>query len=297
MIGKASDRTRSGRLVGAAYALSAIVTGSCLAHGDLELRIEGATQQIQAQPADPEWYLRRADLHREHRDWAAAEQDIASARALDPSDPAPLYHRALLLRDRGETALAVELLRRLLKPEQAAGAPLRAKAHAELGQILGELGDWQGAADQFSLAIALADSPGPELFLARANALVSAGQPGWAEQALHGLDQGIERLGAGTILPDRAIDIALQSGDVDGALARIEQRIKTPGYRLPAMVRKAEVTEKARRPSAAAAAYADAQRALGALPAKARATYGMRALASRIDAGRLRLLGAPASDP
>lgn len=63
------------------------------------------------------------------------------------------------------------------------------------------------------------------------------------------------------------------------------------------MLRKAEVTEQARRPSAAAAAYADAERALDALPAKVRATYGMRALASRIDAGRERLLGASALDP
>ena len=297
MIARVSLGIQIGMLACVAYALSSIVNGNCLAHGDLELRIEGATQQIQAQPADPEWYLRRADLHREHRDWAAAEQDIASARVLDPSDPAPLYHRALLLRDRGETALAMELLRQLLDAEPAAGAPLHAKAHAELGTILGELGDWRGAADQFSLAIARAESPAPELFLARAKALESAGHPGWAEQALRGLDEGIERLGAGTILPDRAIDIALQAGNVDGALARIEQRIQTPGYRLPAMVRKAEVTENARRPSAAAAAYADAKRALDALPAKVRATYGMRALAARVDAGRLRLLGAPASDP
>jgi hypothetical protein len=274
-----------------------LATGNCPAHGDLELRLEGATRQIQAQPANLRWYLRRADLHREHSDWAAAEQDIATAQALDPSDPAPLYHRALLLRDRGEPMSAVQLLRRLLDPQQAASAPLQAKAHAELGKIVAEFGDWRDAAHQFSLAIARAEAPTPELYLARADALANAGHPGWAEAALRGLDEGIARLGAGTILPDRAIDIALRAGDVDAALARIDKRLQTPGYRLAAMVRKAEVMETARRPSAAALAYADAKRELHALPAKVRSTYGMRALAARIDAGRLHLLGASAADP
>jgi len=81
-------------LFGAAlFAISAVST-PVLAHGDLHLQIINMDEKIAAEPKSAALYLRRAELHRIHREWDAADLDYAKVLALEPKHAEVSWLRA-----------------------------------------------------------------------------------------------------------------------------------------------------------------------------------------------------------
>src|SRR6266542_2762063 len=57
---------------------------SAWAHGPIHEQIEEVTRHIQREPRNAQLYLKRAELHRIHRDWDSASSDYEKARDLAP---------------------------------------------------------------------------------------------------------------------------------------------------------------------------------------------------------------------
>lgn len=261
--------------------------GGAIAHGEIDERIGGMDLRIAADGDDPMLYLLRADLHREHRNWASATSDIQSARALAPDNLNVEFYRALLLRDIGELAEAERALIRYVERAPAWSGP-KVPLHKVL-QVLAAMLIDQGRSCEAALkldhAVAAAERPGPQLYLSRARQFVRCDPPDY-DMAIRGLDEGIDRLGPGaTVLEQHAIDLELARGSVDRALERIDAQITRAPERPSIWIRRAELLEKAGRPAEALAAYRQAQDAINTMPERARATRGARALARQAQAG------------
>jgi tetratricopeptide (TPR) repeat protein len=274
--------------VGYWYTLAVLATLALLgapglthAHGDLHRQIADATARVEREPDRAALYLRRGELHRAHRDWAAALADYDRAAALDP---------ALAAVDLGRAAVWLEIDRpaeALESAERHAGALpearlLRARALARLGRAA-------EAADEWGRAIAALARPRPDHFVARAQALADAGRP---EEALASLDEGIERLGPVVSLDLPAIELELRLSRVDTALARVERQAAASPRKETWLLRRGEILEGAGRAGEARIAYAAALRALEATPVARRHTRAMEEVRERSTAGLARTSGA-----
>lgn len=189
---------------------------TAFAHADIVERISAFDQQILQAPDSAALYFKRGELHRLHRDWPAALADYDQAARLDPENPAVHYYRGRMRLEAGDPAQARPLLDRFLaaRPDHADALLIRSRALTRLGEGL-------AAADDLTHAIALFDSPTPEVYLERARALVIAG-PDNIGRALNGLDAGIARLGPLVTLIQYAIAIERSDGRHQQALGRLD---------------------------------------------------------------------------
>ena len=269
------------------FAFGAVLFGAlaaAFAHGDLHEAIVAVSQVIAESPGDAALLLRRAELHRQHLNWPAAEADYAQARKLQPDMEVVAYGLAQMRLAQGREKDALTLLDDFLlkRPEHAGGRALRAG-------ILEKRGDWKKA--DADLAAAVASSPEPHYATARAQLLERHGQP---DAAALCLDQASRAHGRVPVLEQQALEIEERAGRTDAALRRLDglsAREPRPDIWL---ARKARLLEKAGRTGEARDAWQRAGAALEKVPADKRASKLNRKLAAEIEAGRA---GAPAKAP
>ena len=254
------------------------------AHGDLHEAIDAVSQVIAASPADAALFLRRAELHRMHADWAAAEADYAEARRLQPDLEVVTFGRAEMRLAQGREKDALKLLDDFLvkRPEHPGGRALRAG-------LLEKRGDWKKA--DADLAAAVAASPEPHFATARAELLERHGQ---ADAAARCLDAASRAQGRVPVLEQQALAIEERAGLTDAALRRLDDLAAREPRPDIWLARKARLLEKAGRAPEARAAWQQAGAAFERVPADRRASKANRTLAAEIDAGRG---GAPAKAP
>ena len=243
--------------------------------------IVSLTKEIETTPKQAALFLRRGQLHRAHRDWTAAAADFDKARELDPTLHATDLARGEMLVEAGRANEAIEAFDRFLsrRPEHSAGYAGRARAHSAAKM-------WERAAEDFARAIACEKQPEPELFVAQSQALRAAGK---IEMAIRVLDDGIMRLGALITFTQPAIDLEVEAGRLDAALARLAKVIQSAPRKERWLLRRGELLEKAGRLDAARDAFAAADSALAAVPSDRRATAAMQDLAKTIEAARARV--------
>lgn len=190
---------------------------SAVAHGDLHDRIIALSFQLATNQTAPELWLRRADLHRQHGDFAAARYDLAHAASLRPGWPAVSLQRARLAFDEqdftGCVAAAGTCLQR--EPANADALVLRARAHVRLQELEPAIADYTAVLAETNLSLSL-----PDLYRERAQA--QAASRHWAD-AVRGLDEGIARLGLTPALVLPAIEYERQRGAFAAALQRLER--------------------------------------------------------------------------
>lgn len=273
---------RPARLV-PALGLALMLAGPSGAHGSFHGRLARLDQQLERAPTDADLWLERASIHREHGDFAAALEDLEHAAALDPGRPELDYHRGRTLLAAGQAAAAESALTRLLtqRPGHAAGCALRARARAQLGRWLASAADW-------ACAIEAQPAAPPDHFLARARALVMAGEAHLGA-ALEGLEAGMERFGEVTPLALQAAEIEVRLGRTDAALARIDRLASHSGRKESWHARRGRILESAGRPRDALAAFEQARTALERLPQHRRATPAMRELDAEVAGAIARL--------
>jgi len=199
----------------AAAAMS--LSGAGLSHGDLHARIAAIEQQIVAEPDKADLYLRRAELHRQHRDWERAELDYARARELAPSHAELPWMWARANAEAGKPELALAQLDRFVErfPEHPSARLTRARALAAVGR-------YGAAATDYSVALAGLSAPEPDYFLEQRDAQQRAGAS--LSTQLAAIERGLRQLGSVPSLEDAALDLEVSAGSFDAALARLDRQ-------------------------------------------------------------------------
>lgn len=201
----------------AAYTLPLLVLSTLsfgvLAHDDPGSRINVLTDRIAQRPADATLYLARARLWRLDGHHEAAVRDFERASELHRDLRDVEYLHGLTLLETGKAAQAMAHLDRYLLQN-----PNKARARAARARALVVLGDHSLAVADFTRAIK--QLPNPDYYRERARAQANAGN---LQSALRGLDDGVSRLGPLASLLEMAIELALETGDFDAALVRLER--------------------------------------------------------------------------
>lgn len=246
------------------------------AHADMLLQIDEVSKEIAKAPASAELHLRRSQLYREHADFEASYADVEKALSLDPKLPTIDFIRGRLFLDWGWPLSARACLDRFLarQPKYVDALVLRARALSRLNQR-------RAAVVDYDLALKLSTEPGPDLFVERAQLLMTEEREQWAE-AVRGLDDGLQRLGPLVTLQLFAIDAELKLKNYDGALARVDKVAERSPRKETWLARRGEILVQAGRSDEARRAYESALAALQSLPPTRRNVPAMQELSRRI---------------
>ena len=251
-------------------------------HEEIEVQVAEITQRMGIDPDNATLFLRRAELHRLHRDWPAALDDYRRAIELDPD--LRIVHLSIgrLFLDADLPAPALVALDRFI-----AAVPDHAEAHLLRARIFLRLERRLDAAAELTRGIDLgwtrhgSRGPGPDDYLDRARALAAEGGE-HVEEALRGLDDGARRLGGALTLRLLAIDIEIDRKRWDAALERLSAIEALSPRKEKWLVRRGEVLMAAGRLPEAREAFQSAIEAIEALPDHCRGTRAMSELAARI---------------
>lgn len=273
--------------------LGLAIAPPALAHVALDEQIGELTHRIQHQPNDATLYLRRGELHRIRREWDAAVSDYETARRIDPEMASVDLCLGRLLLETDRPAQARAALDRFLsrRPDHAEGLVFRARSQEMMGDHLAAAADLTRAIERS----APPERPRPEYYLDRARALMAAGEA-HLDEALHGLDAGLERLGEPVTLVLSAIELEVKAGRYDAALARVD-RIATRAARKEIWLgRRAEILELAGRLDEARRCHEQTLEAIESLPSARRGAAAVLELESSARASLQRLgVASPAS--
>jgi tetratricopeptide (TPR) repeat protein len=250
--------------------------GVLQAHGDLHEQIEAIAARIEKDPDNAELYLKRGELHRAHREWAAAQADFDRAANRSPSLDTVDLARGLLWMDMGDWAQAEKALGNFL-----ASHPDHAAALAAHGRVLVRMGRHKEGAVEFTRALAV--KPLPELYLERARALVKDDTAN-LKNAVDGLNEGLAKLGHVVTLQLLALDFEVQMQDYTAALARLDAITLRSPRKEAWLARRGDLLHQAGRDPEAQVAWKAALAAIAQLPPHRRGTRAMTALESQLQA-------------
>jgi len=241
------------------------------AHEGVHEQIAAITAKIKRDPKHASLYLQRGELHRLHRDWSRAAADYDRAERLQPGLKIVELARGKMFFEWGRLPRAKLTLDRFLGQQ-----PGHCEALITRARVLARLGSRNEAVADFTQALAASSVPDPELYLERAHVL--AGDEQGVDEALRGLDDGINKLGPLVTLQLAAMDLELRRKNYDGALDRVDQ-IATQSERKEAwLVRRGEILKLAGRDEEARAAFNAALIAIESLPAAHRQSRAVTAL-------------------
>ena len=179
---------------------------------------------IEKSPDSVTLRVRRADLHRRHRDWDLAVSDLEAARTLSPAWPGIDLVQGRVWLDMGWARSAEACATRYLaaQPKSESGLLLRAevlRAEVLRAEVLSALERWDAATQAFADLVAGSDAPQPDHYLAWSRA-ERRGTGDRRAEALAVLDAGIDRLGPAPALHLEAIDLEIGTERFAAALER-----------------------------------------------------------------------------
>lgn len=209
------------------------------AHDGLHEQIIAVTKEIKKDPKNAALYLKRAELYRLHEEWKNSEKDFARAEKLDANLAVVNLGRGKLWLDAKQFSKAKLALENFLskQPDSFEGVITMARIFAKLKQT-------ETAVKYFTQAIALAPKDSAEIYLERAETLVSAGK---IDEALRGLDEGTEKFGGLVTLQTAAIDLEVTRKNYDAALSRLEKLSATMPRKESFFLRRGEILLQAKR--------------------------------------------------
>ena len=247
----------------------ALLPSFAYAHEGLHEQIAAITAKIKRDPKNASLYLQRGELHRLHRDWARAAADYDRAEHLQPGLQIVDLARGKMLFDSGKLQRAKLKLDHFLTMQPAHYEGLITRA-----RVLAKLGDRVNAAKDFTQALSLSSAPEPELYLERAGVQ-------HVDEALRGLDEGINKLGPLVTLQLAAVDLELRRKNYDGALVRLDQITAQSQRKETWLVRRGEILKLAGCAEEARAAFNAALTAIESLPPAHRQSRSVSALELR----------------
>jgi tetratricopeptide (TPR) repeat protein len=185
----------------------------CVAHPGAATTIEHYSHQIEHDPESQRLYILRGIAYSNDGRYDAALADFRRAEQLgDPvlvsCDLGVLHYR------RGDLDVALDYLDRHLARFTDRGYCLEYRA-----RVRRDKGDYPGSIRDFKRVFELEPRPNPGHFVSVAEMLAASGESG-IEQALAVLDAGTGKLGLTPQLQQYAIELELERGRPDLALAR-----------------------------------------------------------------------------
>jgi predicted Zn-dependent protease len=263
--------------VGVAICLT-LISSVARAHEGLREQIIAISAKIKLDPKNASLYLQRGELYRLDRHWTRAAADYDRAARLQPGLSVVDLARGRMLFESGRLRQAKIVLDRFLTrhPDHFEGLITRAR-------VLTRMGSRTQAARDFTQALPLVSTSEPELYLERAQVL--AGDSRHIEEALRGLDEGINRLGPLVTLQLSAIELELRRNNYDAALTRLDTITAQSERKEMWLVRRGEILKSAGRNEEARAAFSAALAAIESLPPERRQNRAVTALQNRARSG------------
>jgi tetratricopeptide (TPR) repeat protein len=249
-----------------------------LAHGPDHVFILSLTEELTRQPGNADLLLQRGERYRSHGDLVSARTDLEAALKSNPSLQPARLRLALVARDQDRLDEALALLDTTLAAEST-----NLLARATRADVRVRAGRPAEAIADFDRVVADSTHPRPELFIARARAVLSA-DTNALSRALDGLNDGIAQLGPVPSLQWLALDIEERSGNVDGALRRLDALMAGMERKERWLMRRGDILRNAQRATEAKEAYRRALKALDALPERLRRTIASEELRRELGA-------------
>jgi len=192
-----------------------LTSANVSAHDGLHEQIIAVTKEIKKDSQNFSLYLKRGELYRLHQEWKNAERDFNQVEKLNPNLTLVDLGRGKLWLDAQRFSVAKQVLERFLAKE-----PNSFEGLLTFARVLARLKETQKAFGYFTQAIVLSPPDSAEIYLERTQMLADAGK---IDQALHGLDEGVEKLGGLVTLQSAAIDLEVRRKNYNAALARLEK--------------------------------------------------------------------------
>jgi len=205
---------KSRTILGLGLGIVFVFAANVSAHDGLHEQIVAVTKRIAKEPTNANLYLKRAELYRLHEEWKNSEKDLDRAEKLNPNLVVVDLGRGKLWFDAKQFSKAKIALERFLAKE-----PNGFEGVLTLARALAKLKESENAVRYFTQAITLSPKDSAEIYLERSQTLAEAGK---IDEALRGLDEGVERFGGLVILENYAIDLEVKRKRYDTALARLD---------------------------------------------------------------------------
>jgi tetratricopeptide (TPR) repeat protein len=262
--------TRTVRGLWAALLLA--FSGIVFAHGELHALIDQVTVRMAADPSNVSLVIRRAELHRLHHAFEAADADYARALSMAPNDPEPQWMRARSRLEGGRPEAALAELDAFIAAHPGHGSALltRARTNARLER-------YQEAAADYAAAIAALREPEPDVIVEWIRAQKLAGiDHAVMKRAIDGV---IARLGSIPVVEEAAYELEIEMRDWDAALARLDRRARDAARQEQWLFRRGQLLKLAQRDAEAAVAFERCLAAIQGLPAGLGSNPAMTTLA------------------
>ncbi len=223
------------------------------AHDGLHEQIVALTEEIKKDPNNAALYLKRAELYRLHAEWKNSEKDFVLTEKLDANLAAAVnLGRGKLWLDEKQYLKAKLALEKFLakEPDGFEGVLTMARVSAKLKQTA-------AAVKYFTQAISISPKDSAEIYLERAETLVNARQ---IDEALRGLDAGLEKFGNLVTLQTAAINLEVRRKNYDAALARLDKLTTLMERKESFLLRRGEILLQAKRKCEARKSLLEAQK-------------------------------------
>lgn len=252
------------------------------AHGSLHTRIASLSERIAVDPADKRLYAARAELEAEHGDMRAAQADLAQVRRIDPAWPEVdlVLARCLLRNGRLEAADVSITAFRTREPDSLEGVRVAA-------EISFRLKKWVAAESLYARYVSQAERTELDHYLRAAEAIAQQGKA-HLTRALSLLDEGVVKLGDVPVLRERAIQLAMQADDHEGALRRVNAALAVARHAERWLALRGDILCKLGQTERAQEAYRASLAAMAKRP-EARRGSALVALRQRVEANLARL--------
>lgn len=258
-----------------------------LAHGAGHEAILALTADLAKRPGDPELLLQRGERHRIHGDLAAARADLSAALSNNPALHPARLRLALVDRDEGRLADALQRLDIVVAAETTNLLARTARA-----EVLSRAGRHADALPDLERVVAESRAVRPDLHLSLARTRLAANTNDW-RSALADVELGLQRLGPIPSLQNFALELEEGGRDFDAAIRRIDGILDAANRKERWFLRRGDLHRRAGRDKEARADYRRALEALDALPERLRRTIASEELRREAE-GRL-AVDAPAA--
>jgi predicted Zn-dependent protease len=254
---------------------------SAVAHVGVEEELKKLSQLIVEQPENSQLYVLRGETYCLHGDWDSAIKDYHKALDINPNDIAATTGLGGTYVDKGDYQQAIVYLNRALtkEPDNVRALILIAQASSETGQQLAAATYYTRIIKQFRHQT----KPLPDYYLERARSLAAAGDQ-YIDQALQGLDEGINVLGKIRTLELYAVELESSRGNFEAALKRLDSILANAVRKELLLLQRGDILTAAGRTTDAVQVYHDAQAAIDAIPPQRRYTRAVLQAQSELNA-------------
>ncbi len=228
------------------------------AHDGLHEQIVAVTKEIKRNPKNPALYLKRAELYRLHQEWKNAEADFNRTEKLNPNLAVVNLGRGKLWLDTKQFSRAKHALEKFLSK-----APDSFEGVITMARVFAGLRETENAVRFYTQVVVLSPKDSAEIYLERAEILASANK---IDEALRGLDEGIEKFGGLVTLQIAAIDLEANRENYDAALVRLDKLSSAMPRKESFLLRRGEILLLARRKCEARKSLLEAQENFNSLP-------------------------------